>query len=426
MRSSGLRKGIAVFVVSQVALLLGIILGYRQILHPLMRWATQSAENAVGNVVNKDQSSVLIHYIALFLLASGLYLTFVSLRLMLNTVITTLNPGLTTGRVDVYFRRVQLANGPRVASLGGGTGLSTILRGIKQHTSNITAIVTVTDDGGSSGRLTQDKQMKPPGDIRNCMVALADAEKAMTDLFQHRFKNDSGSLSGHSLGNLLIAGFVDQAKGDFERAVEMASDVLAIRGRVVPATLDTVSLRARLDDHSEVCGETKIAQAGRRIEKIFVDPPDARPHPSAIEAVHNADVVCVGPGSVYTSVIPNLRVPGIPEAIIESKALKIYICNVMTQPGESDTFSASQHVKVIHDMVGYRLFDYVMVNTGVPPQDVLDRYMAVGQHYVEPDIDIIRSLGYKVITGNFMSDSDLVRHDPMKVAAKIMQMVNDR
>ena len=313
--------------------------------------------------------------------------------------------------------------GRTIVAMGGGTGLSTLLRGLKQHSSNITAIVTVTDDGGSSGKLIKDKGMIPPGDIRNCLVALADAEKSMTDLFQHRFRNDSGSLSGHSIGNLLIAAFVDQAQGDFEKAVESASAVLAIRGRVLPSTLEHVRLRALLEDGVEICGETAIVQAGKRIRKVFLDPPSVQPHPSALEAIADADIILVGPGSVFTSVIPNLLVPGIVDALRQAKAPKVYVCNVMTQPGESDSFSASEHVSALLNSVEARFFDYVLLNSAAPSESALEAYREAGQHWVEPDMDRIRAMGFRVIAGNFMSESDVVRHDAMRVADRLLKMV---
>jgi uncharacterized cofD-like protein len=339
-------------------------------------------------------------------------------------VLETLYPGNKTGTFDVYVRRQKLAQGPRIVALGGGTGLSTILRGLKQHSSNITAIVTVSDEGGSSGRLVHEKGMIPPGDIRNCLVALADAEKAMTDLFQYRFQKDSGSLSGHSMGNLLLAALFDQEHGDFDKAIEAASDVLNIRGRVVPSTLERVRLRALLDNGMEVCGETAIVQTGRPIREIFLEPEGVQPHKEAILAIKNAELICIGPGSVYTSVVPNLLVPGVVEALQNSKAIKIYICNVMTQPGESDTFSASEHVTAIQMHARSKAFDYVLVNTGVPSQAAIEKYQLVGQHFVEPDVDRVRAMGFRVITADLLNESDYVRHDPMRVAARLMDLLN--
>ncbi len=406
-----------------IALFLGAGLSFKRIILPALVWMAATVRTGVQQFVRTQDIDMATHTLGLVMLILGVFATYRGVRAAINQIVETLNPGLKNGKVDVYIRRLQLAQGPRIVALGGGTGLSTLLRGLKQHSSNITAIVTVTDDGGSSGRLTQEKGMIPPGDIRNCLVALADAEKSMTDLFQHRFKNDSGSLSGHSMGNLLIAALADQAHGDFETAIEIASDVLAIRGRVVPSTLDRVRLRAEMVDGTEICGETKIVQAMKPIKQVHLDPSFCKAYDETIEAILTADLICIGPGSVYTSVIPNLLVPGIAEAIKESNAIKIYICNVMTQPGESDSFTASEHVISILNNVKLRTFDYVLVNTGTPSDSSLDKYRDVGQRLVEADIDIIRKMGYKVLHGNFMSETDFVRHDPMKVVSRVMALV---
>ncbi len=419
----GLQKAAGMIVLGVVSILLGIGLGFKPIVKPFANWLAKITEIGLANFVPRDRIDLAEWVLGLLFLLFGIYLTFRAVRSVINHIIETLNPGLTAGKVDVYVRRRQLAQGPRIVALGGGTGLSTLLRGLKHHSSNITAIVTVTDDGGSSGKLIQDKGMIPPGDIRNCLVALADAEKSMTDLFQHRFKNDSGSLSGHAIGNLLIAALVDQAKGDFEKAIEIASDVLAIRGRVVPSTLERVRLRAILEDGTEICGETAIVAAGQRIRRIHLDPPNCVGYKAAIDAIAAADLICIGPGSVYTSVIPNLLVPEIAEALRLSKAPRVYICNVMTQPGESDSFSASEHVATILNNAEKKAFDHVMVNTGTPNPSLLGRYEKVGQFLVEADIDRIRALGVKVLQGNYMSETDFVRHDPMKVVARLMSLV---
>jgi len=356
-------------------------------------------------------------------LVLGAYAIFMGLKSAARRFMETVTPGRGGGIITDYVRRQQLAQGPHIVAMGGGTGLSTLLRGLKHHTSNITAIVTVTDDGGSSGKLIKDKGMIPPGDIRNCLVALADAEKSMTDLFQHRFKRDSGSLSGHSMGNLLIAALVDQAHGDFEKAVEYASAVLAIRGKVLPSTLEHVSLRALLEDGSEICGETAIVEAGQRIRNIYLDPANIQPHPSALAAIEDADLIVIGPGSVFTSVIPNLLVPGIADAVRNARAPKVYVCNVMTQPGESDSFSASEHVTAVLNNVEKKVFDYVMINSTAPSESSLEAYREAGQHWVEPDMDRIRAMGFRVIAGDFMSESDVVRHNPMRVAERLLKLV---
>lgn len=417
--TAGLRKAGLVFAIGLLSFAVGAALSFKLVILPVLEWIQRLANNVLRATVPPDNLEMATHMMGGAFLFLGLYLIYAGLRSTVVQIIRTLT-GHTGGMVDVYVQRQRLATGPRIVALGGGTGLSTLLRGLKQYSSNITAVVTVTDDGGSSGRLIKDKGMIPPGDIRNCLVALADAEKSMTDLFQHRFGKDSGTLSGHSIGNLLIAALVDQAHGDFEKAVETASDVLLIRGRVVPSTLAHVRLRALLEDGTEVCGETSIVQAGKRIRRIFLDPESVEPYEGALDAIRNADLICIGPGSVYTSVIPNLLVPGIAEAIRDSEARKAYICNVMTQPGESDSFTASEHVTAIQANVEHKTFDRVLVNTGVPSPIALEKYREFGQFLVDPDIDRIKAAGYKTISADLMSESDFVRHDPMKVAARLL------
>lgn len=420
--TTGLWKPAFVFLLGLILFFSGIALSLRtglvNGLNGFGRWAGGVLTNIVGN----DQD-VSAHIMGLGFVLLGLCLVYAGGRTAIRKVIETINPGRSRGLVNDYVRRQRLAQGPHIVALGGGTGLSTLLRGLKQHTSNITAIVTVTDDGGSSGQLIKDKGMIPPGDIRNCLVALADAEKAMTDLFQHRFKKDSGTLSGHSMGNLLIAALVDQARGDFETAVESASAVLAIRGKVIPSTLEHVRLRALLEGGVEICGETAIVAAGQRIRKIFLDPASVQPHPSALEAIADADLIVIGPGSVFTSVIPNLLVPGVADALKAAEAPKVYICNVMTQPGESDSFTASEHVSAILNNVETRIFDYVLINSAPPSESAIESYRDAGQHWVEPDMDRIRAMGFRVIAGNFMSETDVVRHDPMRLAERVLKLV---
>jgi uncharacterized cofD-like protein len=421
--TAGFAKAVGALVLGLVAFFLGLGLSFRTIIYPILKWANDQTSRAVGGIVAPENVDTAKWAAGGALLLLGFLLVVRAAQFTLRHILETLNPGTQSGRLDVYVRRQQLSQGPRIVAIGGGTGLSTLLRGLKHHTSNITAIVTVTDDGGSSGKLIKDKGMIPPGDIRNCMVALADAETSMTGLFQHRFKNDSGSLSGHSMGNLLIAALVDQAKGDFEKAIEIASDVLAIRGRVVPSTLFHVSLRAELEDGREICGETAIVQAGGHIRKLHLEPRECKPTKEALEAIRTADLVVIGPGSVFTSIIPNLLVEGIVKALEDSRAQKVYICNVMTQPGESDSFSASQHVSAILANVTGHPFDIVLLNNAMPTTDALKKYLESDQHFVEADIDRVRALGFRAIQGNFMSESDFVRHNPMKLAARLISLI---
>jgi uncharacterized cofD-like protein len=357
----------------------------------------------------------------LTLIAIGGALWWWGLRRAWHTLIGILQPRV-RGRVwDVLSRYALMAHGKRVVVIGGGTGLSTMLRGLKRYTANIVAVVTVTDDGGSSGRLRAELGILPPGDIRNCLIALADAEGAMTALLQHRFGSQSGTLGGHSVGNLLIAAMT-QITGDFEKAVQEMSKVLAIRGRVLPATLSHVNLCAEMEDGTYIEGETAIVSYPARIRRMHLKPPNPSALPEVVEAIRNADVVVLGPGSLFTSVIPNLLVPAITDALHATDALRIYVCNVMTQPGETDRFTASDHVRAIEAHTGKRVFDYVLVNTRMPSPEMLERYRASGQDVVTPDVDRIRAMGYKVVTGDFISESDFVRHDPIRLAEAILRL----
>lgn len=359
----------------------------------------------------------------LAVMVAGLVCLALAIRGLVHDIACGLRPKSEQRLADVIFRTRLLEQGGNIVVIGGGTGLSTMLRGLKEYTSNITAIVTVSDDGGSSGRLQREMGMLPPGDIRNCLIALADAEPEMRRALQHRFDGEAGGLSGHSLGNLFLAAMTQIHGGDFEAAVKEAGKVLAIRGTVLPSTVERVSLEAEMADGTWVRGESNITQARKRIQRIFLRPPDARPVPDALDAIAHADLIVLGPGSVYTSIIPNLLIPGIPEAIARSPALKVYICNVMTQPGETDGYTAADHVQAVVQHAGRRVFDYVLVNDRKPRADLLQKYEASGQQMVEPDVERIRAMGYQCIVGDFISETDLVRHDTEKLARAIAQLV---
>lgn len=422
--TAGLRRAFLTLILGLLIFAIGFALSFKVVLLPLMQRTAHAWTSLMEGFVSKENLDFANHLLGGAMLVLGIFAVFAGVRDAVRTLNQTLNPGTKSGLVNLYVRKQMLAQGPRIVALGGGTGLSTLLRGLKQHSSNITAVVTVTDDGGSSGRLKQEMGILPPGDLRNCLVALADAEKLMTDLFQHRFQGDAGSLSGHSIGNLLIAALVDQHGGDVEKAIELASNVLAIRGRVVPSTLTPVRLRALMENGQELCGETQIAGSQLKVHRIFLDPEDAQPYPVALEAIQSADLICVGPGSIYTSVIPNLLVPGLADAIKASSAVKAYICNVMTQPGESDAFSAAEHILAIQANVPVKTFDWALVNTGIPSQETLEKYRDSGQYFVEPDVDRIRTMGIRVATGDYMSEADYVRHDPQRVASRLLDLLN--
>lgn len=310
---------------------------------------------------------------------------------------------------------------PRIVVIGGGTGLSVMLRGLKEKPLDITAIVTVADDGGSSGILRSELAMVPPGDIRNVLTALADVEPLLGKMLEYRFQKGQG-LAGHSLGNLILAAMRD-ITGDFVTGVRELSRVFAVRGRVLPAANHAIVLKAEMTDGSIVVGESKIPKAGKTIKRVFIEPADVSPLPEAIEALQQADAIVIGPGSLYTSILPNLLVPEIAHTIVESKALKIFICNVMTQPGETDGYSVSDHIQALHDHVGQDLFDYVIVNNGEIPPQVQDRYAEKGAKVVHLDLDEVTQKGYRVIADQLILFRTYLRHDADKLSQHIYQLV---
>lgn len=310
---------------------------------------------------------------------------------------------------------------PRIVVIGGGTGLSVMLRGLKEKPLDITAIVTVADDGGSSGILRSELAMVPPGDIRNVLTALADVEPLLGKMLEYRFQKGQG-LAGHSLGNLILAAMQD-ITGDFVTGVRELSRVFAVRGRVLPAANHAIVLKAEMTDGSIVVGESKIPKAGKTIKRVFIEPADVSPLPEAIEALEQADAIVLGPGSLYTSILPNLLVPEIARTIVQSKALKIFICNVMTQPGETDGYSVSDHIKALHDHVEQDLFDYVIVNNGEIPPQVQDRYAEKGAKVVHLDLDEVTLQGYKVIADQLILFRTYLRHDAEKLSQHIYQLV---
>ncbi|MBB6679344.1 YvcK family protein [Cohnella lubricantis] len=312
---------------------------------------------------------------------------------------------------------------PRIVVIGGGTGLSVMLRGLKQQPLDITAIVTVADDGGSSGILREELQMPPPGDIRSVLAALADAEPLLAEMLSYRFNNGKG-LAGHSLGNLIIAAMTD-ISGDFVTGIRELSRVLAVRGRVLPAANQAIVLKAEMSDGSVVVGESSIPKAGGAIKRVFIEPPDVDPLPEAVGAIEQADAILMGPGSLYTSIIPNLLVPKLAEAIVNSDAIKIFVCNVMTQPGETDDYSVSNHLDAIQAHIGHPIFDYVIVNDGEIPEQVHSMYAEKGSKAVLVDMDEVTRRGYKVIADTLVLFRTYLRHDASKLSQHIYQLVTD-
>lgn len=333
----------------------------------------------------------------------------------------SVNEGAGSSRWTGRFYSRHLARGPRVVALGGGTGLPQVLRGLKNYTGNLTAVVTVADNGGSSGRLRGELGILPPGDIRNCMVALADTEPLMERLFQYRFEN--GELSGHSFGNLFLAA-MEEAAGDFVSGLKAASHVLAVRGQVLPATLHQVELQAELDDGQLVVGESQIGESHGRIRRIWMSPEDAAPLAETIEAIRSADLIVLGPGSLYTSVIPNLLVRDVAEEIRQSRALRVYVANVMTQPGETSQFSVEDHLNAIADVLGPTAVDAVLVNSVAVPEDVALRYEEEGAEPVSMRNRDYVPTGVEVVYDDLLSTDGVVRHDPEKLARSLLKTLN--
>ena len=326
-----------------------------------------------------------------------------------------------------------LAPALRVVAIGGGTGLSTLLRGLRRHVSaagqsteaigqisDLAAVVTVTDDGGSSGRLRQDFKMLPPGDLRNCMVALSEEEDLLAQLFNHRFRAGD-SLKGHNFGNLFVAALTE-ITGDFGHAIQLASKILATRGRIYPVTTENATLVARMDDGSIVRGETNITASKRRIEELMLDPPNCAPLPETIEAIERADLISVGPGSLYTSLITNLLVKDIPAALARARGIRVFVCNLMTQANESLGLTASEHIDRIYEHTGAPIFDYALVNIAPFSAETLARYAAEGASPILADIDRIEALGVRCISGDFASEGNVVRHASSRVTGALLAL----
>lgn len=363
----------------------------------------------------------IMHWAGVLVILLGAALFVFGFRRMLSSLIGAAAPGVAPRLADVVYEKRYLKRGPRIVVIGGGTGLATLLRGLKEHTSNLTAIVAVSDDGGSSGRLRNDLGMPPPGDIRNTLLALADVEPLMEDLFDHRF-GAGQELVGHSFGNLLIAAMTE-VTGDFEAAVRASSRVLAIRGQVLPGTLESVTLQAEFEDGTQVAGESSIPLQGKPIRRVSLVPANAKPPQEAVRAIAEADLIVIGPGSLYTSVLPNLLITEIASAIHRSAAPAVYVCNVMTQPGETSGYSVADHVRAIVDHTGPNLFSYVLMNDAPIPISQIKRYEREGAAAVKADPEAVRRLGLTPIRYPLISNADLVRHDSKRLAEAVLNIL---
>jgi uncharacterized cofD-like protein len=323
---------------------------------------------------------------------------------------------------DIIYRRKILSTGARVVTIGGGTGTSTLLRGLKTYTSNITAIVTVADDGGGSGVLRNDLGILPPGDIRNCMLALAETEPVLEKLLAYRF--NEGSLKGQCFGNLFLAA-MNGISDSFEQAVKYMGEVLAITGRIYPVTEDNIFLVAELEDGTQIRGESRIGSHNKthpgKIKQVMLDKASVTPVKQAIDAIYEADVIVLGPGSLYTSIIPNLLVEGVAKAIAESRAIKVYVCNIMTQPGETENYTVADHIEAIYSHVGTPFIDICIANNGKIKSDILKKYQIDGSNPVYIDSQALKNLGVRLVEKNLVKiHKDLIRHDSGLLSQTIM------
>lgn len=377
-----------------------------------------------------------LNKISFLFIVLGMLFIIIALRRGFASLLLCLGEGsnnlsLPKGKLTPYIlEKRSRVRGPKVVVIGGGTGSSVLLRGIKKYTSNITAIVTVADDGGSSGKLREDLGMLPPGDIRSCLLALADTEPTMESLLQYRF--EEGSLKGHSFGNLFIAA-MGEITGNFEEAVRKASDVLRVKGTVLPVTLEDIILYGELENGEIVKGESQIPivaqEKGQRIKKVSIEPSKVEPLQYGLKAIREADAIILGPGSLYTSIIPNLLVDGMVEAISQSKAMKIYISNIMTQPGETDGYSVVDHIDAIREHVGETkgsIIDYVIANDGEIPDYLMEKYQRDGGKPVSIHKEKIEETPFKYIIDNYVEiKSHYLRHDTDKAAKTIFKLIAD-
>lgn len=335
--------------------------------------------------------------------------------------------------------KTAAARGVRVVAIGGGTGLSTLLKGLKRFVAtsaeipqerdlplirDLSAVVTVSDDGGSSGRLRKELNMLPPGDIRNCIVALSEDEALLSKLFRHRFDKGSG-LEGHSFGNLFLAALTSLTS-DFSEAVRLSSEILLTRGHIYPATTSNIELEALMEDGTRVRGETKITASKGRIKELFLVPPDVGPMPQTLEAIANADMITIGPGSLFTSLIPNLLVRGISQAIGESRATKVYICNLMTQANESLGLTAADHIRALNSHAQKPLFDYALINRTPASNDLKAKYALEGACQIVNDLEAIERLGVIPVLGDYLEEAGVARHNTARVARDLMELAKKR
>lgn len=411
------KRWLFVSVIGIILIVLGIAISAR--LTPIL-----FISRLISNVIDSLVSILPRNMSGPIALVFGVGLLWLGQKRALGAITQVLMPNQDQELLDLLVSHRKLNRGPKIVTVGGGTGLSNLLRGLKQYSANITAIVTVADDGGSSGRLRREYGVLPPGDIRNCLAALADEEKLVTELFQYRFKTGEG-LTGHSFGNLFLTA-MSEVTGDLEKAIAASSQVLAVRGRVLPATLEHMVLWAEFEDGRYVEGESNIPEARGKIKYFGSKPTNPKALPQVIEDINEADLIVIGPGSLYTSIIPNLLVPDILQALVDRTVPSLYLCNIMSQVGETDGYTVSDYVRVLDELAGERLFDVVLVQKEPPSERSLKHYASFGSYFTELDRQALASIGCPILTADVMLEkaNGTVCHDSKKLAGVIMRWYN--
>jgi uncharacterized cofD-like protein len=369
-----------------------------------------------------NEDNLVVSFFSRVIFIAGIVVFIVGTLYLIRSFFEVIYPQKDRGLIDIIYEKRFLSKGPKIVAIGGGTGLSTILEGLKDYTSNIVAIVAVADEGGSSGRLREEFGILPPGDIRNCLVSLAEAPKLMRDLFQYRFKEGNG-IKGHSFGNLFITALTE-VTGSFEDAVEESSRVLAIRGKVVPSSLDKIRLRAEYSDGTVKEGEDKIADESKSIKRIYLIPADVKPNPDAIKAIREAELIIIGPGSLFTSIIPNLLINQINEEIVKRNVMKLYVCNVMTQHGETDGFTAADHLSELSAHTRKNIANCCLVNSGRLEYRLLLKYAQEKSFPVIFDRERLKKMGVSVFEADIVSRSNYLRHDSQRTAKEVIAIYN--
>ncbi len=413
-----IKRWLFIFGLGMMATSFGLVLTFNyQWLGQIEEWMFRILYETTGHY-----NYTVLATIGIVVMILGVVVMGWATRRLIRTMLGVVIPNESGNISDLILSNLKLSKGPKVAVIGGGTGLSVMLRGLKTKTYNLTAVVTVADDGGSTGRIRQDLDIIAPGDLRNCLVALADKEGLMEKLFAHRF-GGSGNLTGHSFGNLFIAALIE-VLGDVEEAMDATSKVLKVRGKVVPATAEKVSLNAELTDGRIVHGESQIPKAHGKIKRVFTTPEHPKAIQSAVKAIEEANTIVLGPGSLYTSIMPNLCVPEIIDAICRSKAKKIYICNVMTQPGETDGYSVADHVAAINRQVGKPVIDFVLANEGPIAPETLQHFATLGSEPVRIDKKEVGQQGAILILSDLVDPKTGVTHDTKKLADVLFDLIN--